>query len=73
MSLILNEPTPEGRALGEKLAEFCETEIAANPDAVKLERCPTCAFRKGTHPNGCVPTVMDALKCIMDARAVQLP
>lgn len=30
------------------------------------ERCSTCAFRRGTLPNGSPTTQMDVLKCIME-------
>lgn len=68
MSLIPNRPTPEGRALGEQLARFAD---AADVEQRKQfpnmeERCITCAFRKGTLPNGCPETVMDALKCVLE-------
>lgn len=32
------------------------------------ERCKSCAFRLGTIPNQCAPTVMDALKCVIEKR-----
>lgn len=60
MSKIENRPTFEGFELGYHLARFFEQapQIA--------ERCFTCAFRQGTDPNGCPPTVMDAMKCVME-------
>jgi hypothetical protein len=63
-----NKPEPAGYALGEQLDKFCEVEIdkyKASGLAVP-RRCNTCAFRKGTFPNGCVTTVMDALKCTLE-------
>jgi hypothetical protein len=68
MALTLNEPTPEGIALGAQLARLCDGESpafeAAHPE-VKA-RCGTCAFRAGTLPNGCAVTLLDALKCSME-------
>jgi len=61
-----NVPSPEGRALGEqlaRLAEAAEKEIRPKLPADWPERCASCAFRPGTFPNGCLPTVMDAMKC----------
>lgn len=59
-----NLPTPEGREGGANMVRMTEPAIAAlvaqgEPD----ERCPTCAFRLGTLPNGCTETVLDAMKC----------
>lgn len=66
MADVRNIPTPEGRALGQELARLCENELATTgePDT----RCKSCAFRPGTFPNGCVPTVMDAIKCVIEAK-----
>lgn len=66
----LNRPTPEGIALGKELARLtdrAEAEVRARFPKAK-ERCGTCAFRLGTIPNGCVETVMDALKCALEYR-----
>ena len=63
MALVPNRPSPEGRALGKELARFADQEVAKI--GVDL-RCRTCAFRAGTIPNGCLPTVGDALKCAME-------
>ena len=72
MTLVRNTPSPDGYALGERLDRFCEQEIEkyrATGMAVP-RRCNTCAFRKGTYANGCVPTVMDALKCAVEGDTV---
>ena len=38
-----------------------------NLPTVRDEMCPSCAFRHGTVPNGCIQTQMDALKAIVEA------
>lgn len=62
--LIPNRPSPEGRMLGEQLARMCDIEEKKFPN--HAQRCKSCAFRAGTVPNGCLPTVMDALKATME-------
>lgn len=66
----LNRPTPEGIALGKELARL--TDRAEDAGKSKFpnakSRCGTCAYRLGTIPNGCVETVMDALKCALEFR-----
>lgn len=62
-----NRVSAEGMQMGENVVRLFEPAIAAlaaqgEPD----ERCPSCAFRAGTVPNGCVQTQMDALKCIVE-------
>jgi hypothetical protein len=64
MGLIRNKPEAAGYSLGEHLDRFFAHQIT--PDSAEDRRCATCAFRKGTYANGCVPTVMDALKCTME-------
>lgn len=68
MALVRNKPEELGWELGSQLDRFCEAEIAkySGSGLAAPERCRTCAFRKGTYPNGCVPTVMDALKSVME-------
>lgn len=65
---IRNAPTPDGAAMGERLARWTEKALAEAlakyPNQV--HPCSTCAFRRGTYPNGCVTTVMDALKCVTE-------
>lgn len=68
MTMVRNRPTPVGRMLGVELARLADK---AEIDALKLfpnqkHRCRTCAFRKGTVPNGCESTLMDAIKCVME-------
>jgi hypothetical protein len=59
--------TPEGRALGEKMADLAERSVAwvatqGDPD----ERCKSCAFTRGTVPNGCIQTQMDVMKSVIE-------
>jgi hypothetical protein len=61
--------TIEGQLLGSKLLNLAESKIPQliaedEPD----ERCTTCAFRKDTVPNGCIQTVMDALKAVSEGK-----
>lgn len=63
ITTILNIATPEGRELGQKLARFCEQELAGKED----KRCSTCAVRAGDHiANGSPETLMSFLKCAME-------
>ena len=66
MTKVRNRPTPEGRELGAHIARLCDQEEAKQAKMLRPtipERCRTCAFRAGTVPNGCGPSLMDALKC----------
>ena len=65
--LVRNLPSKEGEALGEHLARITEIELARLRQDFPnhKEPCGTCAFRRGTFPNRCSSTVMDALKCVM--------
>jgi hypothetical protein len=64
----VNAPSPDGQALGRELARLADVAEVATlkrfPD--HLPRCNECAFKLGTFPNGCAPTVMDALKCVIE-------
>lgn len=54
--------------MGEHLARFADmADAEQRKQFPKMkERCVTCAFRKGTIPNGCPEAVMDALKCVIE-------
>lgn len=64
--LHVNAPSTEGRQLGEQMARFADTEIAKRklifPNHV--ERCHSCAFRRGTTANQCGATLLNALSCL---------
>ncbi len=59
----LNLPTPEGIALGFELARLTEATLAELSGLIP-ERCQSCAFRAGTIPNGCPPTLAQAVESI---------
>lgn len=70
MTLVPNRPSDEGRAVGKELARLAD---AAEAETLKRfpnakVRCKSCAFRAGTFPNGCLATVGDALKCVLEQR-----
>jgi hypothetical protein len=66
MSLIPNTASPEGRELGFHLARLCNKALQGRQD----NRCATCAFRNGEHlANGSGPTLMNAVKCLMENKA----
>ena len=61
--------TPLGRAYGLQLARMVEPvikhlEANGEPD----ERCKSCAFRAGTVPNGCLQTIADAIKAMLEQK-----
>ncbi len=65
-----NRPSDDGRMIGAELAGYAdaaEKRFAREAGFIPV-RCPSCAFRKGTYPNGCLPTVADAMKCSMERR-----
>ena len=58
-----NQRTPEGEALGERMARLCDIELAGKAD----HRCQTCALRKGDHlANGSPETLMSVVKCMAE-------
>lgn len=65
---VRNRPTPDGRELGKNMARFADVEEANWKFELGFYpvRCPSCAFKKGTIPNGCVSTTMDATKCTLE-------
>ena len=62
----VNAPTAEGLELGAQMARFADHEMAKRKAAFPnhVERCATCAFRKGTAANGSPATLLTALECI---------
>jgi len=63
-----NRPSAEGEQLGEQLARIAEKALEKLRERFPEheEPCESCAFRRGTVPNQCLPTVMDALKCVVE-------
>ena len=68
---MINRPCEFGRELGRNLACFADLAEQKWRDAgVNFipQRCHSCAFGPGTYPNGCISTVADAMKCIMERK-----
>ena len=67
--LMPNRPSDLGRLLGHELARLTDREEVRVKRTFPQhrERCQTCAFRAGTVPNGCEATLMDAIKCVVEA------
>jgi hypothetical protein len=69
---IPNRTTPEGIEMGTEMARLTERHVQALVEQGEWkddERCSSCAFRKGTVPNGCPQTQMDALKSLLEHKA----
>lgn len=66
----VNAPSDDGFALGKEISRMTDVEIDQRKQNFPnhVERCSTCAFRKGTAANGCVTTLMDAMKCVIEGR-----
>ena len=65
----INQPCETGRELGRNLARFAdvaEQEWRDSGISFVPQRCHSCAFKAGTYPNGCISTVADAMKCMME-------
>jgi len=62
---VPNVPTPEGSALGVELARITAKELERQPPGTPPP-CDECAFVRGTIPNGCPSTLMDAVKCLVE-------
>lgn len=67
-AVVPNPPSSEGAELGRHLARFVDVEDAARTARGEpvLPRCHDCAFSSGSVPNACLPTVMTALKCVLE-------
>lgn len=63
-----NLPTDEGRELGVQLARIADRAAERWQDQLGFVpvRCGSCAFRAGTVPNGCLPTLANAVKCAVE-------
>jgi hypothetical protein len=74
MALIREKPEPLGYAMGEYLDRWRGQEIEKfrHTGRAVACRCNSCAFRKRTYANGCVPTVMDAQKCALEDETIFL-
>lgn len=56
-------PSKHGHALGRALADLADSQVAANPQI--RERCSDCALKNGTMPNMMAPTVLEAMRCVL--------
>ena len=58
--------------IGENIARITEPAIAMLA-AIGLpdERCRACTFRAGSLSNGCLNTVLDAIKCVMEGHRIE--
>ena len=66
--LVPNRPTSIGKKIGRHLARLtdrCEKSLRLSGRIVP-HPCGTCAFRRGTIPNGCEETVNDAMKAVAE-------
>lgn len=64
-----NRVTLEGRQAGLEMARLCDREVEQfirEGEWTEDERCASCAFRRGTVPNGCPQTQLDAMKAVME-------
>jgi hypothetical protein len=65
---VPNEPSPEGAALGRKLAQLAVRAEAEQREIFPnmLPCCSDCALREGTTPNQCMSTLGDVVKCVVE-------
>lgn len=65
---IENKPCAMGRELGAHLVRLTQgTEKQFYADSPGYpQKCHDCAFRLGSEPNGMLPTVAAALKCVVE-------
>jgi hypothetical protein len=60
----LREPEIIEREAGYHLARYADQSVGAKPQV--RERCGGCAFRFGTEANTYGPTILDAMKCVLE-------
>lgn len=60
--------SPEGRKIGEMIADRFDRAqaILADQGEPDDERCKSCAGRRGTVPNGCLVTMADLTKALIE-------
>ncbi len=63
-SNLVNDPSPEGAALGAILARWVDAEM--DGPRILRPRCHDCAFLRGTEANQVAGTLMNALKCVTE-------
>jgi hypothetical protein len=64
--LVPNLPTEAGAALGVEFARLTAPALEQSKQVGHPPPCVECAFVKGTEPNQCGPTLMDAIKCVVE-------
>ena len=66
--LFNNHPTPQGRKLGTLLADMADVgELLVRSEfPLSSPRCKSCAFTRGTFPNGCPETCIDLFGCLVE-------
>jgi hypothetical protein len=65
---VPNLPSEEGALWGRDLARLADVAEARQRNAFPDQhpRCVDCAFTLGTEPNRSLPTLMDAMKCVIE-------
>jgi hypothetical protein len=65
---VPNLPSEEGARLGSELARLADVaeERQRKDFPGQHPRCVDCAFTLGTEPNRSLPTLMDAMKCVIE-------
>lgn len=61
---LVNDPSPEGEALGAILSRWVDAEM--DGPRILRPRCSDCAFLRGTGTNKVAGTLMNALKCVIE-------
>lgn len=59
----------EGKKAGELMASVADVGMKILADlGESVEYCKTCAFRRGTVPNGCAQTQLDTMKAVFEGK-----
>lgn len=65
---VPNLPTPAGEELGREVARLAAPLLVRDAQRTppSVPPCNDCAFVAGTLPNRSAPTLMDAIKCVVE-------